>query len=214
MIAATSLFLLRHAEVEARYQRIFGGRIDMELSPRGHEQAAALARYLARKSFDAGYASPMRRVQQTVAPLVEAGLPALAVMEGLREVDFGDWTGLGWDEVRTRFNVSAFEWLDQLERAAIPNAECAQTFRARVEPCLREILQAHPGQRVAVACHGGVIRMILSILLELPLSKMAGFEIEYASLTEVHCSPTKAEVQLLNFTPWRDAVTDEAGNAK
>jgi broad specificity phosphatase PhoE len=214
MIAATSLFLLRHAEVEARYQRIFGGRIDMDLSPRGHEQAAALARYLQPKRFDAGYCSPMKRVQQTVAPLVKAGLPVPTAMENLREVDFGDWTGLGWEEVRARFNVSPFQWLHQLEAAAIPNAECAKTFRARVEPCLREILAAHPGQNVAIACHGGVIRMVLSILLELPLSKMAGFEIEYASLTEIHCSPHKAEVQLLNFTPWRDVRTSEAGSVQ
>jgi broad specificity phosphatase PhoE len=211
MIAATSLFLLRHAEVEARYQRIFGGRIDMDLSPCGHEQAAALARYLGAKEFDAAYSSPMKRVQQTVAPLVKAGLPDPAVVEGLREVDFGDWTGLGWEEVRTRFNVSAFQWLDLLERGAIPNAESAKSFRARVESCLREILEAHPGQRVAIICHGGVIRMILSILLGIRLSKMAGFEIEYASLTEVHCSPDKSEVQLLNFTPWRDVANGQVG---
>jgi broad specificity phosphatase PhoE len=209
MIAATSLLLVRHAEVEARYQRIFGGRIDMELSPRGHEQAAALARYLGPKAFDAAYSSPMKRVQQTAAPLLKAGLPTPAVVEGLREVDFGDWTGLGWDDVRTRFNVSAFQWLDLLERGAIPNAESAKIFRARVEPCLRKIIESHPGQRVAIICHGGVIRMILSILLGIPLSKMAGFEIEYASLTEVHCSPDKTEVQLLNFTPWRDVANGQ-----
>src|SRR5437899_2720811 len=171
MIAPTSLFLLRHAEVEARYQRIFGGRIDMDLSPRGHEQAAALAGYLQTKRFDAIYASPMKRVQQTLAPLVNGGAAyAPVIMPGLREVDFGDWTGLGWEQVHAKFNVSAFKWLQQLEQAAIPNAENGETFRARVEPCLREILGAHPGQSVAIACHGGTIRMILSILLELPLS--------------------------------------------
>jgi broad specificity phosphatase PhoE len=205
MIAATSLFLLRHAEVEARYQRIFGGRIDMDLSPRGHEQAAALARYLQSSRFDAIYASPMKRVQQTLVPLVNGGgAYAPVIMPGLREVDFGDWTGLGWEQVHAKFNVSAFQWLQKLEQAAIPNAENGETFRARVEPCLQAILHSHPGQSVAIACHGGTIRMILSILLELPLSKMAGFEIEYASLTQVLHSPQKAEVQLLNFTPWRD----------
>ena len=39
----TQLALVRHGEVEEAYQRVFGGRIDMSLSPRGHEQAAALA---------------------------------------------------------------------------------------------------------------------------------------------------------------------------
>lgn len=206
MIAATSLYLLRHAEVEARYQKIFGGRIDMELSPRGHEQAARLAKYLRLKSFDAIYASPMIRAQQTLAPLLADRKSSPVVMPGLREVDFGDWTGLSWEEVKTKFNISAFQWLEQLEKAGIPNAECGKTFRARVEPCLQQILRDHPGQSVAVLCHGGTIRVILSILLEMPLSKMAAFEIEYASLTQVHHAPQKTEVQLLNFTPWRDAA--------
>src|SRR6185437_4886242 len=188
MIAATSLFLLRHAEVEARYHRFFGGRIDMGLSPRGHEQASALARHLKGKSFDAIYASPMKRVQQTLAPVLEGRTSQPIVMPGLREVDFGDWTGLHWDQVKEKYQISAFEWLNQLEQAAIPNAESSKTFRARVEPCVRQILGDHPGQTVAIACHGGTIRMILSILLELPLPRMVSFEIENASVSYLHHS--------------------------
>ena len=41
-------------------------------------------------------------------------------------------------------------------------------------------------------------------LLDLPIRKMAGFEIDYASLTKVDCYPHRAEIQVLNFTPWRD----------
>ena len=92
----------------------------------------------------------------------------------------------------------------QLESAAIPNAECAATFRARVEPCLRRIIRDHPGQQVAMVCHGGVIRMILAILLDLPLSRTGAFQVEYASITQVRLRPEQTELQLLNFTPWRE----------
>ena len=177
----------------------------MELSPHGHQQAATLAKHVRHICFDAIYASPMKRAQQTLAPLLADRRAAADTLAGLREVDFGDWTGLSWEQVRAKYSISAFEWLDQLERATIPNAESAEVFRARVEPCLRQILRDHPGQSVAILCHGGTIRMMLSILLALPLPKMAGFEIEYASVTQVHCSPHKTEVQLLNFAPWRDA---------
>ena len=205
MIAPTTLFLLRHAEVEARYQRVFGGRLDIDLSPRGHEQAASLARFLQSKRFDALYASPMRRVQQTLVPLAKGGAHPLPINRAeLREVDFGDWTGLGWQQVEEKFGVSPFDWLRQLEMGTVPNGESAATFRARVEPCLREIISRHPGQSVAIACHGGTIRMILAILLELSLPTMSAFDVEYASLTEVQVNSTKVEVQLLNFTPWRD----------
>ena len=87
---------------------------------------------------------------------------------------------------------------------AIPNAETAANYRARIEPCVQEMLQRHPGQRVAVFCHGGVIRQMLALLLDLPLPKTAGFEIDYTSITEVEVHPHRAEIQLLNLTPWRD----------
>lgn len=204
MVFPTRLFLLRHGEVEERYHRVFGGRIDMDLSARGHEQARALAGYVRRSPIDAIYASPMRRAQQTLAPLANHCPKPAIIRPEFREVDFGDWTGLTWEQVHSRFQVSAFEWLDQIERASIANAETGQTFRARVEPALRQIVEEHAGQSVAIVCHGGVIRMMLSILLELPLPRLAAFEIDYASLTQVERHTHKTEVTLLNFTPWRD----------
>ncbi len=204
MTDATNLYLLRHAEVETRYHRIFGGQIDMNISERGHEQAAALAKYLQPKSFDAIYASPMKRVQQTLAPFVSGRAQTPVTLAGLREVNFGDWTGLSWEQVKEKFGISAFEWLDQLDRAAIPNAESGAMFRERVEPCVQQILRGHAGQKVAVVCHGGTIRMLLSVLLGMPFTQTSAFEIEYASLTHVRWLPHKTEIQLLNFVPWRD----------
>lgn len=202
-MSVTHLWLIRHAEVELPYQRVFGGRIDMGLSSDGELQAAALARWLGHQPLDAIYASPMKRVQQTLAPMAGNGTPRPAADANLREVDFGDWTGLGWEAVLTKFGVHATDWLDHLEAGTVPNGETGAGFRDRVEPCLRRILNAHAGRHVAIVAHGGVIRMVLAILLELPLSKTAAFEIDYASVTHVECGP-RPEVQLLNFTPWRD----------
>jgi len=200
----TILWLIRHGEVEVSYQRVFGGRIDMNLSPLGNQQASSLATFLHRAKLDALYASPMKRVQQTIAPLLARGAPQPVILPELREVDFGDWTGLSWDQVQERFGVSAYTWLDQLEGDTIRNAECGRLLRARIEPCLNRILGEHQGEQVAIFCHGGVIRMILSILLSLPLPKTAAFEVDYASVTRVWHEPDGAEIQLLNFAPWRE----------
>jgi len=200
----TRLYLLRHGEVEVAYHKVFGGRIDMDLSPLGHEQVKALARFMRATPPDILYASPMRRVQQTLAPLAqETGLSPV-LLDGLREVDFGAWTGLSWDEVLQRHGVSAFSWLNQLEDGTIERAETVQDFRLRVETSLDQILAESTGKIVAIICHGGVIRMLLSILLELPFRKMSMFEIEYASITKIHYRPSKREIEFLNLTPWRD----------
>jgi broad specificity phosphatase PhoE len=204
--AATRLLLIRHGEVETRYQKKFGGWIDMNLSPNGKRQARILADYLRSKTIDAIYASPMKRVQQTLAPTLKLNGHAQTIMAGLREINFGDWTGLGWLEVEDQFKFRSHEWLEQIHHHGVPNGENSTVFRKRVEPCLRQILVKHPGENVAIFCHGGVIRMILAILLKLPLPKTNHFDIEYAGITQVALHPHMAEIELLNFTPWRDLV--------
>lgn len=200
-----SLLFLRHAEVEEAYHRVFGGRLDMAISDLGRRQAEALADYLHRKfRIDALYASPLRRVRLTIEPLLARAALSPIILDELREVDFGAWTGLRWDQIAERYGVTAFDWLDHLERGTMPEAEPEEMFRARVDRALQRVLLDHPGRTVAVACHGGVIRMALAVLLELPLHKMTHLEIDYASLTWVTCRGRKREMQLQNFTPWRD----------
>ena len=200
----THLLLIRHAEVEQRYHKIFGGVIDMNLSTRGQEQARVLAEFLRGKKIDAIYSSPMQRVQQTLVPFLKNSAPAQIILPALREINFGDWTGLNWEKVCEKFKLNPDEWLDHIERGLTPNGENGSQFRARIEPCLREIIRQHPGETVGIFCHGGVVRMILSILLELPLPKTNAFAVEYASVTRVALHPRLAEIELLNFTPWRD----------
>jgi broad specificity phosphatase PhoE len=121
-------------------------------------------------------------------------------------VDFGAWTGHTWEEVRARFRQSAFDWLEALEAGAIPDAERPPEYKSRVAACLHDIRERHPGGTVALACHGGVTRMALAHLIELPLPKLAHFEIDYASITVVDCRPHRVEVQVLNYTPWRGVL--------
>lgn len=201
--SATRLYLVRHGEVEENYHRIFGGRIDMNLSSLGQLQAQSVAGHFEPIALDAVYCSPMKRAQQTARPLLEAKGMKAATLDGLREMDFGDWTGHRWEEVQAKFGVSAFTWLEQIETGAVPNAETGDLLRARIGPCVRQILAAHPRQTVLVICHGGVIRVILGILLRIPLPLMAGLEVDYCSVSVVDCHNDRAILQLLNHAPWR-----------
>lgn len=200
----TTLHLIRHAEVETCYQSVFGGRIDMNLSSQGEQQARTLAKYLEGFPLDTIFCSPMKRVQQTLAPLLQAVRPVPITLPELYEVDFGDWTGLSFAEVHARYGRQAHEWLHLLDAGQIPNAEKVATYRQRIEGCLQEILRAGSGRTSAVFCHGGVIRMLLALLLKLPFAEMDRFEVEYTSISTVVLKPERARLQQLNFTPWRD----------
>lgn len=201
----TQLYLIRHGEVEESYHKVFGGsRIDMGLSPRGFQQAQALSDWMGGTRLDAVYASPMKRVQQTMAPLLQRRGMAAEIMNDLREIDFGDWTGHRWESVQENFGISAFDWLQVLETTGIANGESARHLVERVQPCLLKVLNENPHRVAAIVCHGGIIRVILAMLLELPLSKMAHFNIEYGSVTVVELQPEKkhaVEIELLNHQP-------------
>ncbi len=207
----TRLYLIRHGEVEERYHRIFGGsRIDMSLSPLGHEHASALADWFGDSQLDAVYTSPMLRARLTAGPLLQARGIEPVVLPDLREVDFGDWTGFRWFEIQEKFGVIAYDWLETLDRAGIPNGESAETLLGRVRPCIQRIVDENAHKSVAVVCHGGIVRAVLSLLLEVPLAHMAHFNIDYGSVTMVELQPNKKhalEVELLNFCPH----TDRAG---
>lgn len=209
----TQLCFIRHGEVEERYHKIFGGsRIDMALSARGHAQGAAVARWLADTHLDAIYASPMTRVQQTMAPLVEKRALTPVIVPGLREMDFGDWTGHRWDQVQERFGVSAFDWLEIIEDGGISNGETATHLKDRVRPALLQILHENPNRTAAVFCHGGIIRVMLALLLDMPLRRMAHFNVEYGSISVVEIQPEKkhaVEIELMNFCPPLEASAVE-----
>jgi len=85
-----------------------------------------------------------------------------------------------------------------------PGGESWAALTVRVGGALRRLARDHQGELVVIACHGGVIRMVLAILLQWPLPKLAAFEIDYASITQLLWIPPMARLQLVNFAPWRD----------
>jgi len=198
----TRLFLVRHGEVEEKYHRIYGGRIDMNLSDRGRRQAATLGNFFQRERPDAIYCSSMKRALQTLALIQDGGALEPVILDELREIDFGEWTGLEWEEVARRHEAEVFDWLTLLDSGAVKGAESTADLRARLEPCLRRILGAHESQAVAIVCHGAVIRSLLSLLLDIPLNHFGAIDVSYASVTQVDWSSPRAVARYINHTPW------------
>lgn len=163
---ATELLLVRHGASEpirpGQRFPIVDGHGDPELAPEGREQAAAVARRLATDRVDAIYTSGLRRTVQTAAPL--AALLALEprVAPGLREVRLGEWEGgLFRQMVHENGPVAQRLWAEE-RWDVIPGAEGNDELRSRVTKALEEIVGAHPGGRVVVVAHGGVIGAALA----------------------------------------------------
>lgn len=164
---ATELLLIRHGESErARMGELFplmDGQGDPELAPEGHAQAERLSLRLAALRIDAIYVTPLRRTAQTAAPLARRIGVTPRVEAGLREVYLGEWEGgLFRKMVAERDPVAERMWAEErwdVIRGAEPLADLA----ARVREAIGRLAAAHPGQRIAVFTHGGVIGEVLAL---------------------------------------------------
>jgi broad specificity phosphatase PhoE len=126
----------------------------------------------------------MKRVRQTVEPFEKLTSLKPVYLDELVEMDFGAWTGLSFEDVERKFGVNAVKWLEQIEAGTIPGAETVDQLMVRVEPALSRILIENINGNVAVFCHGGIIRVILSIMLEIPLVKLGKISISYCSINK------------------------------
>ena len=161
------LLLIRHGESQpARPDKPFplvGGQGDPGLAPEGRDQAEHVALRLGAARIDAIYVSPLRRTAQTAAPLARALGITPVVAPGMREVHLGDWEGgLFRKMVAERDPLAERIWAEE-RWDVIPGAEPAAAFTARVRGEIGRIAAAHPGQRIAVFTHGGVIGQALAL---------------------------------------------------
>ena len=185
----TRIVLVRHGEAQCHVDQIVGGlRGCSGLSDLGRRQAGALRDRLAASGELAGagalYASTLPRAVET-AELIAPAVGGLAVKEDedLCELHPGEADGITWEDFRERYTWPG-GWDTSVYRPMAPGAESWAVFSARVGGVLSRLAEAHAGQTVVVACHGGVIDNSFRVLGQLPLSPQFLLRIENASITE------------------------------
>lgn len=171
------LLLIRHALPVRR--ELEQGIADPELSGAGHEQAALLAAYLAEETIDALYTSPLRRARETAAPIAATAGLDVVVVDDVAEWDRTSREYIPVEELKAADDP---RWRAMVAGEFEMHDETPVSFRARVVSAVDAIIDRHPGQRVAVTCHGGVVNAYLAHILGLPVSP--GFF--YPNYTSIH----------------------------
>ena len=165
---ATELLLVRHGESEpAQMDAPFpltDGRADPALAPEGAEQAELVGRRLAAgPPIDAIYVTSLRRTAQTAEPLARLTGLTPRVEPALREVGLGDWEGGLFRKMVAESHPVAVAMRAEERWDVIPGGEPAAEFAARVRGAVTRLAAAHPGRRLAVFTHGGVIGQLLAL---------------------------------------------------
>lgn len=172
------LLLIRHGLP----QRLEGDAApaDPVLAPTGVAQAASLAEWLDQEDLAAIYSSPMNRAVQTAAPLAARSGLEVTVDEDLAEFDRDLPFYIPMEELLP--DDPRFHRLMSVWRGA-EGLPAREAFRSRVVGAVERVVKAHPSQRVAVVCHGGVINAYLTHILG--LEELIFFEPDYTSINRV-----------------------------
>jgi len=169
------VYLLRHGTpVGGRMYR--GNLFDDPLTEEGWNQMKSSVADL---SFDTIATSPMKRCSEFADYISKKSKIPYSIIEDFKEVGFGDWQGKTYyqigEEIVERFKNDPIN-------NPVNNAENLYDFQSRVIKNYLEILDnLNPQNKLLIIAHAGVIRVIKSYILKLPIEKMFTMNIKSGS---------------------------------
>ena len=160
-VLKTTFGLIRHAETEWNRQKRIQGQRDTPLTPQGRSSAGFWGRLLQPYNWDFLLCSDLGRAKDT-AGIISAGLQCpLYTDPGLREQDWGWWTGRYLHELQRQ----EADRLATLESAGWhfrpPGGESRQQVLSRSRQALLGAAERWPGRRILVVCHEGVVKCLI-----------------------------------------------------
>jgi alpha-ribazole phosphatase len=162
----SSIVFIRHGETDMAGR--FCGHSDPDLNAAGAREAIGVAEAVSRLNVARIYSSDLRRASQTAQAIAERVGINVDYSTGLREISFGRWEGLNWQQIETQFPDEAAKWLRQFPIGGAPGGESYTDFRARVETMIgklireAEAIQEAAESTIAVVTHRGLMRYALT----------------------------------------------------
>ena len=153
-------YFVRHGETAWNKSRIFQGHTDIPLNETGIEQVKRSAEYLADKKIEAVYSSDLTRAVQTGDIIARLHNLQLIKDSRLREINFGKWEGLNFNEISEKYKEDLDAWVNDI-------INTRPTEGGMVKEVLRDLLSFLNDvvllgySEVAVATHGGAIKTLI-----------------------------------------------------
>jgi probable phosphoglycerate mutase len=200
----TTFYLIRHGKKDADEQLIVGRTRGIHLNSRGREQAAAIAERLGACGIRHVYSSPLERARETAAPLARVRGVEVQLLEGLHEYDFGEWSGMSQETLRT-----IPEWKNFNSFRSGTKPPRGETMLEVQERFVREMVRLRmefPNDEVALVSHGDPLRAAICYFLGMPLDLFQRIEISVASISVLTLDEHGAQLVRLNETVGRSCA--------
>jgi phosphoserine phosphatase len=202
------LLLVRHGETEWNKSGRYQGRTDIDLNAVGIQQAEALRQRLGKEKINVIYSSDLKRAVHTAEIIALEHNAELVTGKELREIDFGEFDGLTFAEIKQRYPTSNW-WAAKDAEEKLPNGESVSQLTARVSQFISGLRIHTDEETVLVVAHGGALRSLLCLLLALGLEHWWQIRLDTASLTIVENHPEGVVLSLLNDVCHLDNLKNE-----
>jgi broad specificity phosphatase PhoE len=160
------LICVRHGRTAWNADKRFQGHTDVPLDDEGRAQATALAALLRDQRIDAAVSSDLARAAETARIVLGARDVPLRLDPDWREMRFGDWEGLTWEQI-----LAANPQLDPANETAVKEytpggGESFDELCERVRRAVDRAAAGVPDDGVVLAAtHAGPLHALLSVLL-------------------------------------------------
>lgn len=208
----STLWLVRHGETRSNLDRVFQGQLDTVLTDHGIEQARAVARVLSCQDFDAVYSSDLQRTAQTAREIVGERVE-ITPDPRLREMHYGVLQGVSFADFRSVLaeHGVAETWGSGIfseNGMAAPGGESITEMRERLVSFVEDLERNHPPEQqenVLVVSHGGTLRLLMTILLQLPVEVRQSFAFANCSITRLILGADRVRLDCHNIVVWDDS---------
>lgn len=178
-------WLIRHGETDWNLNGRFQGSSDVSLNATGQKQAEALIPRLAEMAFDAIYASDLQRVRETVRAALNGRDESIIFDQRLREMDFGRWEGLTWDEIREQYPQEFAMWSQNRDQNP-HGGERISEMAGRVQTFIDDLQEKYQGEKqILIFAHGGTLGIMLCQLFQVDINKWWQFRFQNCTMNEV-----------------------------
>ena len=134
-----SLFLVRHGAVPDVEAGRYWGHTDIPLSQHGVRQAEMLRQRLASENIAAVYSSDLSRAHDTASIIAGPHDVPVTICRNLREIDFGQFEGMTFDEARkSRPGIESL-WPGIDPATGFPGGESLDALAGRVDSAVESI---------------------------------------------------------------------------
>lgn len=194
----TKIWLIRHGEpVEEAQQRCYGS-LDVGLCERGRAQMQRTAERLRSAGISGIYSSPRLRATESAQIIADATGCSVQVAPNLREIHFGDFEGMTYDDIAAGYPELYALWMRTPTQVRFPNGENFHDMRARVLRVFEEIRRKHDGDTIVMVSHGGVNRILLAWILGMPDEYLFRLAQDYGAVNLVAFRGGVPEIELMN----------------